>query len=211
MVCDTALVVNLVSSAMMNGVCCISSMGEEERRSKEQKAMIRKAINVEWQRLKLMEFEHKQRIMREQGLDQGAALAAERRRFLITTKQRACEKSSAATSRASIISENSQYLISEEVLENEEFDAVSARRADNHQQSTTKKTDFYEFMDKGYTQKKRRPSARSLSDDSSGSEVTPRRVPLIIGVPSFMRSDSYCSLLDEDSDTDEEFDEIQLH
>lgn len=209
MVCDAALVMNLVSSVMMNGVCCINSMGEEERRSKEQKEMIRKAINVEWQRLKLMEFEHKQRIMREQEMDQGAVLAEERRRFLIAAKQRACEQSSAATSRASITSENSQYPISEDMLEKDEFDAVSARRADDHKKNTNEKTVVYEFLDTECSPKKR-SGARSRFAESAGSGVTPRRVPLIIGVPSFIRSDSYSSLLDDDSDTDEEFDEIQL-
>mmetsp|Transcript_29706 Transcript_29706/g.45296 ORF Transcript_29706/g.45296 Transcript_29706/m.45296 type:complete len:212 (+) Transcript_29706:185-820(+) len=211
MVCDAALVMNLVSSVMMNGVCCISSMGEEERRNKEQKKMIRKAINVEWQRLKLMEFEHKQRIMREQGMDQGNVLAEERRRFLIATKQRASEQSSAATSRASIASESSRHPILEDMLENDEFDAVSARRADNHVNITSKKTAVYEFLDTECLQKRRRSGARSSSAESAGGEVTPRRVPLIIGVPSFLRSDSYSSLLDDDSDTDDEFDEIQLH
>mmetsp|Transcript_24826 Transcript_24826/g.37733 ORF Transcript_24826/g.37733 Transcript_24826/m.37733 type:complete len:207 (-) Transcript_24826:884-1504(-) len=205
MVCDAALVINLVSSVMMNGVCCIGSIGEEERRGEEQKDMIRKAINVEWQRLKLMEFERKQQIMQEHGLDQGSMLVEERRKLLIATKQRAHEQSSVATSRASVTSENTQLSILEDIFENKEFDLVSARRAGNNEErNANEKTVTYEFIDKDCLQKKKISVAQLEAVEPQ------RRVPLIIGVPSFVRSTSYSSLLDEDSDTESDFDEIQL-
>ena len=49
--------VNLVASVMMNGVCCIHSMQEEEKRQHAQREALRKVINVEWQRQRLMELE----------------------------------------------------------------------------------------------------------------------------------------------------------
>jgi len=93
-VCDGAMVLNLVASVMMNGVCCIHSMQEEEKRQEENRQVIRNAINVEWQRQRLMELEQQEALLKEQGLDAATLLAKEKRRLLMLAKMEASSSSS---------------------------------------------------------------------------------------------------------------------
>mmetsp|Transcript_16179 Transcript_16179/g.22790 ORF Transcript_16179/g.22790 Transcript_16179/m.22790 type:complete len:276 (+) Transcript_16179:112-939(+) len=91
MLCDAALVANFVASAMMNGVCCIHSMQEEEKNRKENAETLTAAIRVEWERQRQMDKEHRQQIVedarREAALQ--IRLAEERRRNVIAAKMRA--------------------------------------------------------------------------------------------------------------------------
>jgi len=217
MVWDIAMTMNLVTSVMMNGVCCINSPEEEEQRQKEQREEFRKSVNVEWQRLKLMEFEEQRRIMEYNGLDRASILAEERRRSLIATKAMASQQSSVASlagSRASVASDYSQRSYPKEIfhnsaffpqrLEEEDYDHQISRRQDK------KNTPKYNFV--GTEKIKRRINIRTRSrsiDSKTRKHKDSRPIPLIVGGPgSVNRSDS--SLLDQDSSDSEEFDEIQL-
>jgi hypothetical protein len=99
------MVINFVASVMMNGVCCVHQMQYEEERKQEYHEALRRTMNVEWQRHRLMEQELEEQRLRAQGdLDASKQEAEVRRRLLMTTKQKA---SSAAASAASSVSSHS--------------------------------------------------------------------------------------------------------
>lgn len=83
---DVALISNIVASALMNGLCCVHSMQEEEAKRKEHRDMLRNAIKVEWERQRLVDNEIRERRLREQGLDDASILAEQRRRLLMAKK-----------------------------------------------------------------------------------------------------------------------------
>jgi hypothetical protein len=91
MFCDAALVANFVASAMMNGVCCIHSMHEEEKNRQKDSEVLTAAIRVEWERQRQMDKEHREQLVedarREATLQ--IRLAEERRRNVIAAKKRA--------------------------------------------------------------------------------------------------------------------------
>eukprot|EP00548_Thalassiothrix_antarctica_P003121 CAMPEP_0194154968 /NCGR_PEP_ID=MMETSP0152-20130528/62714_1 /TAXON_ID=1049557 /ORGANISM="Thalassiothrix antarctica, Strain L6-D1" /LENGTH=196 /DNA_ID=CAMNT_0038861483 /DNA_START=61 /DNA_END=651 /DNA_ORIENTATION=- len=195
---------------MMNGVCYMSSMEEDERRQKEEREKIRKAVRVEWERLKLMEFEEQQGLLKEKRLDQASILAEERRINLIATKAMASQQSSVvslAGSRASVASDYSQHSYPKEIFHNGAFTnlGLEEKKDDDHDNN---KNQRYHFT--GTEKLLKRPVTirrRSHSIDSRGNEYS-HPVPLIVGGPYSARSDS--SLLDQDSSDSDEFDEIQL-
>lgn len=83
---DAALISNIVASALMNGLCCVHSMQEEEAKRKEHRDMLRNTIKVEWERQRVLDNELRERQLREQGLDDASILAEQRRRLLMATK-----------------------------------------------------------------------------------------------------------------------------
>lgn len=74
--------VNLVASIMMNGVCCLHAMHEEEEKKKDHRENLQKAMRVEWQRQRLFEKEQEQR-------QHVVVVAEERRRSLMAAKMKA--------------------------------------------------------------------------------------------------------------------------
>jgi len=84
-----ALLSNIVASALMNGLCCVHSMQEEEARRKEHQDFMRKTIHVEWERQRVIERELFEKELNEQGLSDAAVVAEARRRLLIATKVQA--------------------------------------------------------------------------------------------------------------------------
>jgi galactokinase len=93
MVCDAALVANIVASVMMNGVCCVHNMHEQEATKDEHRESLRKMIKVEWERQRILEQD-----MMEQKLrgDDAAMQAEERRRLLMAAKMRASRENSSS-------------------------------------------------------------------------------------------------------------------
>jgi len=186
-------VVNLVASVMMNGVCCIHSMQEEEKRQKEQQEALRKAINVEWQRQRLMELEHREMKLREEGKDAASIMADERRRLLMSSKIAASQQASSRSSAT-------------EMLEREKLEAQEGNSLPNQ-----RNVPYYDIvMDR----------SRS-APTATRPRIYRERVPLVVGDAT--RSRVYCtnvsSLLDDDDDDDdddgsdhdeEEFDEVKL-
>ena len=47
LLCDGGLAINLLSSVVMNGVCCLHNLSAEEERNREQQEELRRTINVE--------------------------------------------------------------------------------------------------------------------------------------------------------------------
>lgn len=84
-----ALISNFVATALMNGLCCVHSMQEEDVRRKEYRDMVRNAVKVEWERQRVLDNELRERQLREQRLDDASILAEHRRRLLMATKVQA--------------------------------------------------------------------------------------------------------------------------
>jgi hypothetical protein len=89
---DAALISNVVASALMNGLCCVHAMQEEEAKREEHKEMLRNAVKVEWERQRVLDSEIRERQLRGQGLVDASILAEHRRRQLMSTKLEASRK-----------------------------------------------------------------------------------------------------------------------
>lgn len=87
------LLSNVLASVLMNGLCCVHSMQEEEARRREQQEFMRKTIHVEWERQRIIERELLDKQLQEQGLSDAAVVAEARRRLLIATKIQAKKQS----------------------------------------------------------------------------------------------------------------------
>jgi hypothetical protein len=98
------LLSNVLASVLMNGICCVHSMQEEETRRKEHEDFLRKTITVEMERHRLVEREIMDKQLREQGLADAAIVAEARRKLLIATKIQAKRNCSVHTGH-----ENSSY------------------------------------------------------------------------------------------------------
>mmetsp|Transcript_18578 Transcript_18578/g.25771 ORF Transcript_18578/g.25771 Transcript_18578/m.25771 type:complete len:268 (-) Transcript_18578:170-973(-) len=91
MLCDAALVANFVATAMMNGVCCIHSMQEEEKNRQKDADTLTAAIRVEWERQRQMDKEHREQLVEDARREAALQIrvAEERRRNVIAAKKRA--------------------------------------------------------------------------------------------------------------------------
>lgn len=58
---DPLCVLNFVSGAMINGVCCYYDLAKEEERRKAQQDAIRQAMRKEWEHHREVEFEERSR------------------------------------------------------------------------------------------------------------------------------------------------------
>lgn len=214
-VVEGATILNLVASVMMNGVCCIHAMEEEERRKKETEKTMRKVINVEWQRQRLMEQEQHERFLRDQGMDAASVMADERRRLYMATKMMAA--SSQHSSRASYSSQQSEASSKREYRRYDSFVAQGpiVKRDDDCDQRTLPESLSPSFHFGGDAKTGKNDYNTTHSEHvglDSRSRSTPigrkssQSVPLLVGLTSSMNS----SLFDDDSD-DEEFDEVNLH
>ena len=85
---------NVLASVLMNGICCIHSMQEEEARRKEHREFLRKSIHVEWERQRIIERELLEKQLKEQGLSDAVVVAEARRRLLIAAKIQAKQQQS---------------------------------------------------------------------------------------------------------------------
>jgi hypothetical protein len=218
-VCDGALVLNLMASVMMNGVCCIHVMEEEERRKKEQREALRKVVEVEWQRQRLMEQEQYQQFLKEKGLDAGSLLADERRKRLIATKVLASQHSSSALSDAlsSTSSSQSQYLGEEHAFlfrnMSNEFEAQSERDDEQQQQQqrslpaspNSPRCELREH-DRAIENTIKWTSRSRSAPQSRARHRSLGTVPLLVGASSGMNN----SLMDTDSDDDFDDDEAYV-
>mmetsp|Transcript_20821 Transcript_20821/g.34414 ORF Transcript_20821/g.34414 Transcript_20821/m.34414 type:complete len:213 (-) Transcript_20821:149-787(-) len=209
--CEGATILNLVASVMMNGVCCIHAMDEEERRKKETQETMRKVISVEWQRQRLIEQEQQERFLREQGLDAASVMADERRRLYIATKMMA---SSQHSSRASYSSKSQAS--EPEHLHYDNFVSHNPinKRGDDQDQITLPESPSPRFKfgasKNDYSSQREQAglNSRSRSAPIEAKRNFSQRIPLLVGPASSMAS----SLFDDDSDDDDdEFDEVQLH
>lgn len=188
--------INLAASVMMNGVCCIHSMQEEEKRQRDQRESLRKAINVEWQRQRLMELENREETLRQEGKDAATIMAAERRRLLMVSKMNASQKSSSSSSSSSTNGQERQRqreyctLGTSLIEEEEEFPEIVMDRSRSAPVT----------------------AARTASNDGRRHR-RPQPVPLLVGDASKPKR-VYCtnvsSLLDDDEESDDEFDEVKL-
>lgn len=68
LLCDGGLAINLLSSVVMNGVCCLHNLSAEEERNREQQKELRRTINVEYERQRLFDKECRDRMRREEQL-----------------------------------------------------------------------------------------------------------------------------------------------
>lgn len=84
-ICDGGMTVNLLASAMMNGVCCLHSIQAEEDRHQRQKDELRRTISVEYERQRLFDKECRDRMKREEQLLQEIE---EQKRRVVTEEQR---------------------------------------------------------------------------------------------------------------------------
>jgi hypothetical protein len=94
------LLSNVLSSVLMNGICCVHSMHEEETRRKEHEDFVRRTLQVEMERQRIIDGEFIEKQMREQGLTDAAFVAEARRRLLIATKiqaRRCCSANGCST------------------------------------------------------------------------------------------------------------------
>ena len=220
-VCDGALVLNLMASVMMNGVCCIHVMEEEERRKKEQREALRKVVEVEWQRQRLMEQEQYQQFLKEKGLDAASLLADERRKRLIATKVLASHHSSSALSDAlsSTSSSQSQYLGEENVFlfrnMPNDFEVQSERDDEQQQQRSLPalpNSTRYELREHGQAiENTIKWTSRSRSaPQSRARHRNLGTVPLLVGASSGMNNSLMDSDSDDDFDDDEAYVEVSL-
>ena len=204
MVCDGAMVLNFVASVMMNGVCCMHSMEQDERRKKEQQEVWRKVMSVEYQRQRLMEQEQQARFLREQGLDAASLLADERRRLYIAAKLSASQNSGSRTS-CSEISQASR---------NRPHDHQALGDIDDSSQRTlpTLPSPRYNLDDKSSSQTSQFGlHTRSRSVPTSETKKNSlRRIPLLVRTASSTASVNSSLLDNEESDSDDDFDVIQL-
>jgi hypothetical protein len=204
MVCDGAMVLNFVASAMMNGVCCMHSMEQDERRKKEQHEVWRKVMSVEYQRQRLMEHEQQERFLHEQGLDAASLLADERRRRYIAAKLCASQNSGSRRS----CSQQS------EASNNRPYDHATVEEIDDSSQRTmpTLTSPRYNLDDKSSRQTNQfGPNTRSRSVPTSEAKENRRgRIPLLVGAASSNASVNSSLLDNEESDSDDGFDVIQL-
>lgn len=92
------LISNVLASVVMNGLCCVHSMQEEEARRKEHQDFVRRTIKVEYERQRLIEREIWDKQLREQGLTDAAIVAEARRKLLIAAKIQAKRQSCSAGS-----------------------------------------------------------------------------------------------------------------
>ena len=83
---DVALISNIVATTLMNGLCCVRSMHEEEAMRKEHRDVLRNAVKVEWERQRVLDRELRERQLQELGLDDASILAEQRRRLLMAAK-----------------------------------------------------------------------------------------------------------------------------
>lgn len=204
MVCDGAMVLNFVASAMMNGVCCIHSMEQDERRKKEQHEVWRKVMSVEYQRQRLMEQEQQARFLREQGLDAASLLADERRRRYIAAKLCASQNSG---------SRRSCSQRSEASRNRPDDDAVLGEIDDSSQRTMpTLSSPRYNLDDESS------PQTNQFGHDTRSRSVPTcdtkknklGRIPLLVGTASSTASVNSSLLDNEESDSDDDFDVIQL-
>lgn len=83
----------VLASVLMNGICCVHSMHEEEARRKEHQDFLRKTIHVEMQRQRIIERDLLEQQFKERGLSDAAVVAEARRRLLMATKIQAKKQS----------------------------------------------------------------------------------------------------------------------
>mmetsp|Transcript_22136 Transcript_22136/g.48218 ORF Transcript_22136/g.48218 Transcript_22136/m.48218 type:complete len:266 (+) Transcript_22136:264-1061(+) len=83
--CDGGMTVNLLASAMMNGVCCLHGIQAEEDRHQRQRDELRRTINVEYERQRLFDKECRDRMKREEQLLQEIE---EQKRRVVMNEQR---------------------------------------------------------------------------------------------------------------------------
>jgi hypothetical protein len=205
MVCDGAMVLNFVASAMMNGVCCMHSMEQDERRKQETRDVLRKVISVEYQRQRLMEQEQQERFLREQGLDAASVLADERRRLYIAAKLMASHNSISRGSH----SERSEATHSRHY---DDFVGQSILRDEGTSQMTLPPSPAsrHNFGTPDLSQSENLDS-RSRSAPASGvKRSSVRRIPLLVGSPSSTASVNSSLFDDNESDSEDDFDAIQL-
>ena len=82
-----ACALNLASSAMVNGICCMYQMQEEEIRQKANHEAIRRSIRIEYERNRQLDEEQRQRELREvETAARKTKFTEERRRKLMTKK-----------------------------------------------------------------------------------------------------------------------------
>jgi len=68
LLCDGGLAINMLSSILMNGVCCLHNLSAEEERNRQQQEELRRTINVEYERQRLFDKECRDRMRREEQL-----------------------------------------------------------------------------------------------------------------------------------------------
>lgn len=82
-----ACALNLASSAMVNGICCMYQMQEEEERQKANHEAIRRSIRIEYERNRQLDEEQRQRELREiETAARKTKFTEERRRKLMAKK-----------------------------------------------------------------------------------------------------------------------------
>ena len=88
LLCDGGLAINLLSSVVMNGVCCLHNLSAEEVRNREQQEELRRTINVEYERQRLFDKECRDRMRREEQLLAEKQRLAEQERESYPYRQR---------------------------------------------------------------------------------------------------------------------------
>lgn len=93
------IVSSIVSSALWSGIdsCCVHSAQDEEARLRQHQEFVRKTMQVELERQRIIEREILEQQLKEQGLADAAIVAEARRKLLMATKIQARRQSYSVT------------------------------------------------------------------------------------------------------------------
>jgi hypothetical protein len=203
MICEGAAVLNFFASALMNGVCCMHSMEQEERRNKETRETLRQMISVEYERQRLLEREHFEKLWREHGLDT-SLVADDRRRLYLAAKMAARDSSSSISKLPSNC--ESSLVMNEQT--SDETDNLSLKTLPNSLIPSRRHilNENKELCTDGEDLDTRTRSAPEVRDYTRHSLL----VPIVMESPSHSHSITSSLLDDFQSDSDDELDIIPL-
>ena len=203
---DPTCAINLVSSILLSGVCCVYEMQTEKERREEHQEEIRHAIRSEWERNKKLDMQEV--LKHEEMSEQSFHLTQHRRQRLMTTKIRASKQTPLPVKNEHITHETAVRRHSAPIFEmGSSFQSRRERRGEDlsSHASSTSQTSFYSAPLPEYKAINQRESM-STGCSSGFSSVKPHEV---LTNSSLLNRHSTSSLMDA-LDDDDDFEEIQL-
>jgi hypothetical protein len=203
---DPTCAINLVSSILLSGACCVYEMQAEKKRSEEHQEEIRRAIRSEWERNKKLDM---QEVLKHKKMsDQSFHLSQHRRQRLMNTKIRASKKTPLPVKNKHAIHGTAERRQSAPIFEmdssfqpRQRSEEDISSHASTSQTSMLSQTSFYSAPLPEYEVIERREPMNIRCSSVTPYEVLTKR--------SLPNRHSMSSLMDE-SDDDEGFEEIQL-
>jgi hypothetical protein len=204
---DPTCAINLVSSILLSGACCVYEMRAEKERREEHQEEIRRAIRSEWERNKKLDM---QEVLKHNEVgEQSFHLTQHRRQRLMNTKIRASMKAPLRVTNVHAIHGTAERRQSAPIFEmassfqpQERSEEDISSHASTSQTSMLSQTSFYSAPLPEYEViELREPMSIRRSSATPYEVLTKRSLP---------NRDSMSSLMDA-SDDDDGFEEIQLH